>query len=119
MGKIYIFFFLSFLTDFQQLSSHFQDYKVPSCYDIPQELRTTLCETNRFEGTLSSKATGETAMLMGCSVAFALRNALSAVRQDLGIQGDDGIPGWVKIQGPLTVEKQLLASGVTPAMFTI
>ena len=96
-----------------------QDYKVPSCYDIPQVLRTTLIETNRMEGTLSSKATGEPSTLMGCNVAFALRNALSAVRQDLGIAGDDGIPGWVQIQGPMTVERQLLASGVTPDHFTI
>ena len=50
-----------------------------------------------MEGTLSSKATGEPATLMGCGVGFAIRNALSAVRKDLGIPGDDGIPGWVKI----------------------
>ena len=50
-----------------------------------------------MEGTLSSKATGEPSMLLGNGVAFAIRNALSAVRKDLGIQGDDGIPGWVKI----------------------
>ena len=50
-----------------------------------------------MEGTLSSKATGEPATLMGYGVASAIRNALCDVRKDLGIQGDDGIPGWVKI----------------------
>ena len=60
-------------------------------------MRTTLCTTNRLEGTLGSKATGEPAMLMGCSVAFALRNAIKAAREEFGIGGDDGIPRWVKI----------------------
>ena len=60
-------------------------------------MRTTLCTTNRLEGTLGSKATGEPAMLMGCSVAFALRNAIKAAREEFGLGGDDGIPGWVKL----------------------
>ena len=74
-----------------------QEYKPPSCYDIPEDMRTTLCTTNRLEGTLGSKATGEPAMLMGCSVAFALRNAIKAAREEFGLGGDDGIPGWVKL----------------------
>ena len=52
---------------------------------------------NRNEGTLGSKATGEPAMLMGCSVAFAIRNALRAGREELGITGDGNIPNWVNI----------------------
>ena len=52
---------------------------------------------NRNEGTLGSKATGEPAMLMGCSVAFAIRNALRAGREELGISGDGNIPNWVNI----------------------
>ena len=71
-----------------------------------------------MEGVLGSKATGEPSTLLGCGAAFAIRNALSAARKDLGIQGDDGIPGWVKINAPLTVEKQFLASGVTADHFT-
>ena len=52
---------------------------------------------NRNEGTLGSKATGEPAMLMGCSVAFAIRNALRAGREELGITGDGNIPNWVNL----------------------
>ena len=50
-----------------------------------------------MEGTLGSKATGEPSMLMGCSVAFAIRNALKGAREELGIPGDDNIPGWVNL----------------------
>ena len=46
---------------------------------------------------MGSKATGEPAMLMGCSVAFAIRNALRAGREELGITGDGNIPNWVNI----------------------
>ena len=51
----------------------------------------------RLEGTLGSKATGEPAMLMGCSVVFAIRNALRAGREEFGISGDTDIPNWVNI----------------------
>lgn len=56
-----------------------------------------MCETNRLEGTLGSKATGEPGMLMGCAVAFAIRNAIKAGREELGIAGDGNVPGWVNI----------------------
>ena len=36
-------------------------------------------------------------MLMGVSVAFAIRNALRAGREELGISGDGNIPNWVDI----------------------
>ena len=62
---------------------------------------------NRNEGTLGSKATGEPAMLMGCGVAFAIRNALRAGREELGISGDDKIPNWVNI-GKNTVTFDLI-----------
>jgi len=103
----------------QLLTADTWDYKPPSCYDIPQDMRTTLCETNRMEGTLGSKATGEPAMLMGCSVLFAIRNALRAGREEFGISGDADIPNWVNIGGPLTPEQQPLASGVAPKHFTL
>ena len=50
-----------------------------------------------MEGTLGSKATGEPSILMSCSVSSALRHALKAARDDLGVAGDDSIPGWVKL----------------------
>ena len=58
-----------------------------------------------MEGTLGSKATGEPSMLMGCSVAFALRDAIRAAREELGLPGDDGIPGWVNLCKQCCVQK--------------
>ena len=50
-----------------------------------------------MEGVLGSKATGEPSMLMGCSVAFALRDAVKASREEFGLEGDQGIPGWIHL----------------------
>ena len=53
--------------------------------DIPQELNVTLFEVDRNEGAgvLGSKCTGEPATHMGVSVAFAIRNALNAAKQEI------------------------------------
>jgi len=55
-----------------------------------------------MEGTLGSKATGEPSILMSCSVGFAIRQALKAAREELGVAGDDAIPGWVKLGKSIT-----------------
>ena len=62
--------------------------------DIPEELNVTLYEGDRNEGrgVLGSKATGEPATHMGVSVAFAIRNALDAMKQEI----DSGI-GWYQL----------------------
>ncbi len=75
----------------------FQDYKPPTCFDIPEDLRTTLCETKRMEGTLGSKATGEPGMLFGCGASFAIRDAVKSARKDFGIAGDDKETDWVNL----------------------
>ena len=60
--------------------------------DIPEELNVTLYEGDRNEGRgiLGSKATGEPATHMGVSVAFAIRNAIDAVKKDI----DPGNRTW-------------------------
>ena len=63
--------------------------------DIPEELNVTLYEGDRNEGrgVLGSKATGEPATHMGVSVAFAIRNALDAMKQEI----DSGSTGWYQL----------------------
>lgn len=53
--------------------------------DIPEEMNVTLYQgdKNQGRGILGSKATGEPATHMGVSVAFAIRNALDAVKNEI------------------------------------
>ena len=49
-------------------------YHVPTCYDIPAEMRTNFYNSgNKNVGVLGSKTTGEPSVLAGSSVLFALR----------------------------------------------
>ena len=63
--------------------------------DIPEEMNVTLYEGDRNEGRgiLGSKATGEPATHMGVSVAFAIRNAIDAVKKDI----DPGNMAWYQL----------------------
>ena len=69
----------------QLLDNSTWHYHVPSCMDIPADLRTEFYNSgNNPNGVLSSKATGEPSVLAGCSVMFALRMAIRAAREDGG-----------------------------------
>ncbi|XP_073980913.1 xanthine dehydrogenase-like isoform X2 [Rhodnius prolixus] len=60
-------------------------YKPPGVKDIPIDLRITLRKNSlNPTGVLRSKATGEPALCLSCSVTFAIRNALKSARQDAG-----------------------------------
>ena len=49
-------------------------YHVPTCYDIPAEMRTNFYNSgHNTAGVLGSKTTGEPSVLAGSSVMFALR----------------------------------------------
>ena len=69
----------------------FQTYKPPMYQDIPEELNVTLYEgdrnSNQERGVLGSKATGEPATHMGISVAFAIRNAINAMKKEMDSEG--------------------------------
>ena len=74
-----------------------QTYKPPMYQDIPEEMNVTLYEgdQNLGRGVLGSKATGEPATHMGVSVAFAIRHALDAVKQEIGQENGKWYPlGW-------------------------
>lgn len=89
-------------------------YKVPTCLDVPAELRTEFYDSgNNPAGVLGSKATGEPSVLAGCSVMFALRMAITSARADAGITD------WFQLDGPATVESIKTACAVTAARFTL
>lgn len=88
------------------------EYKPPAAKDIPQDFRVNLLKNARNEhGVLSSKATGEPALLMGISVLFAIWDALDSSRKD------GGQTGWWQLNGPATVEHIHQHAGVTPDQF--
>jgi len=88
------------------------EYKPPAAKDIPQDFRVHLIKNNSgATGVLSSKATGEPALLMSISVLFALWDALDSSRRD------GGSTGWWQLNGPATVEAIHQHAGVVPDRF--
>jgi len=94
------------------LTKNTWEYKPPAAKDIPQDFRVTLMPNARNPfGVLSSKATGEPALLLGISVLFAIWDALNSSRVDAGQSG------WWQLNGPATVEHIHQHAGVTPDQF--
>lgn len=79
-------------------------YKIPAICDIPTELHISLLPPSENSNTLySSKGLGESGIFLGCSVFFAIHDAISAARQERGL------PGPLKLNSPLTPEKIRMA----------
>lgn len=57
-------------------------------------------------GVLGSKATGEPAITMSCSLIFALRHALNSARKDAGLNVNE----WYHLNNPCTTEKIFLTA---------
>merc|ERR1711962_1767715 len=96
----------------QLLTMNTWEYKPPAAKDIPQDFRVTLLPNARNpHGVLSSKATGEPALLMGISVLFSIWDALNSSRKD------SGQSGWWQLNGPATVEHTHQNAGTTPDQF--
>jgi len=94
------------------LTKNTWEYKPPAAKDIPQDFRVTLMKNARNPlGILSSKATGEPAVLMSISVLFAIWDALNSSKTDAGQRG------WWQLNGPATVEHIHQHAGVTPDQF--
>jgi len=88
------------------------EYKPPAAKDIPQDFRVTMLKNARNPmGVLSSKATGEPALLLGISVLFAIWDALNEYKKDAGQTG------WWQLNGPATVEHIHQHAGVNPDQF--
>ena len=62
-------------------------YHVPTCQDIPCDLRTSFYNSGyNPRGVLGSKTTGEPSVLAGVSVMSALRMAILSAREDAGLK---------------------------------
>ncbi|XP_027445411.1 aldehyde oxidase isoform X1 [Zalophus californianus] len=79
-------------------------YKIPAICDIPTELHISLLPPSQSSNTLySSKGLGESGIFLGCSVFFAIHDAVNAARQERGLFGP------LKLNSPLTPEKIRMA----------
>ncbi|GAB1284986.1 Aldehyde oxidase 1 [Apodemus speciosus] len=79
-------------------------YKIPAIRDIPTEMHISFLPPSERSNTLySSKGLGESGVFLGCSLFFAIHDAVRAARQERGISGP-----W-KLTSPLTPEKIRMA----------
>nr|XP_034354271.1 aldehyde oxidase 1 [Arvicanthis niloticus] len=79
-------------------------YKIPAICDIPTEMHISFLPPSEHSNTLySSKGLGESGVFLGCSVFFAIHDAVRAAQQERGISGP-----W-KLSSPLTPEKIRMA----------
>ncbi|XP_019409453.1 PREDICTED: aldehyde oxidase-like [Crocodylus porosus] len=63
-------------------------YKIPAVCDIPKQFSVSLLSSSQNPNAIySSKAVGEPALFLGCSVFFAIKDAVAAARQERGITG--------------------------------
>ncbi|KAG6552063.1 hypothetical protein Mapa_006369 [Marchantia paleacea] len=91
------------------------EYKPPSSKDIPLDLRASLLENSgNPSGVLRSKFSGEPPYGLAASALFAVRRALAAARTEFGVNG------YCSLNAPATVEKVMLAAGLsTSSMFNV
>ncbi|XP_013192259.1 probable aldehyde oxidase gad-3 isoform X2 [Amyelois transitella] len=82
-------------------------YHVPLAKDIPIDFRIQL-RRNSYNpvGTLGSRGVSEPPICMAISVAFALREAIAASREDSGFPRNQ----WFDVPGAFTLEKNVLKS---------
>ncbi|KAM4836062.1 aldehyde oxidase [Thomomys bottae] len=74
-------------------------YKIPAICDIPTEMHISFLPPSEYSNTLySSKGLGESGLFLGCSVYFAIHDAVTAARQERGL------PGPWQLTSPLTPE---------------
>ncbi|XP_033150124.1 xanthine dehydrogenase [Drosophila busckii] len=89
------------------LTNRTWNYKPPGAKDIPIDFRIELLpKSPNKAGFMRSKATGEPAICLSVSVAFALQQALQAARDDAGVP-----KSWVTLNAPMTPELMVLHAG--------
>lgn len=81
-------------------------YKIPSANDVPMDFRVWLesNQKNKF-AVHSSKAVGEPPLFLGASAFFAVKEAIYAVRKDMGVEGH------FELRSPVTPERARMACG--------
>ncbi|ODV87780.1 hypothetical protein CANARDRAFT_193636 [[Candida] arabinofermentans NRRL YB-2248] len=81
------------------------NYKIPGFRDIPQKFNVSMLKDTDFKHMKtihSSKGVGEPPFFLGCSVQYAIRDAIGYARRQNGIpEGSQGL----KMQTPLTTER--------------
>jgi xanthine dehydrogenase/oxidase len=89
-----------------QVSNGTWDYHPPTALDIPIYFKTTLQQRPAVDKVtvLGSKASGETAQLLGVGAFFAVKQAIKAARQEAV-----GSEPWFRLDAPATPEKVQLA----------
>ncbi|KAM8789638.1 aldehyde oxidase [Rhynchonycteris naso] len=79
-------------------------YKIPTIRDTPIEFHVSFLPPSENSNTLySSKGLGESGMFLGCSVFFAIHDAVKAARQERGLFGP------FTLNSPLTPERIRMA----------
>jgi xanthine dehydrogenase/oxidase len=80
-------------------------YKIPAFNDVPESFNVTLLDSENPFAVHSSKAVGEPPFLLGCSVFFAIKDAVSAAR------GGSGGAGYFEFRLPATSERIRMMCG--------
>ncbi|XP_063789020.1 aldehyde oxidase 1-like isoform X2 [Pseudophryne corroboree] len=63
-----------------------EKYKIPAICDVPTEFNVSLLASSKNPYTIySSKGIGEPALFLGCSVYFAIKDAVDSVRAERGL----------------------------------
>ncbi|XP_072274825.1 aldehyde oxidase-like [Pyxicephalus adspersus] len=79
-------------------------YKIPAVCDIPTEFNVSLLASSKNPYTIySSKGVGEPSVFLGCSVLFAIKDAVDSVR------AQRGLPKIFTLNSPVTPEKVRMA----------
>ncbi|XP_063285940.1 aldehyde oxidase 1-like [Pelobates fuscus] len=79
-------------------------YKIPAVCDVPTEFNVSLLAGSQNPYTIySSKGVGEPALFLGCSVYFAIKDAIDAAREERGLTKD------YTLSSPLVQEKVRMA----------
>uniref|UniRef100_A0A8B9J264 Aldehyde oxidase 1 n=1 Tax=Amazona collaria TaxID=241587 RepID=A0A8B9J264_9PSIT len=75
-------------------------YKIPAVCDIPEQFSVSLLSSSQNPYAIyASKGIGEAGLFLGCSVFFALRDAITSVRNERGLKTS------FVLNSPLTAEQ--------------
>uniref|UniRef100_A0A672VBY6 Aldehyde oxidase 1 n=1 Tax=Strigops habroptila TaxID=2489341 RepID=A0A672VBY6_STRHB len=75
-------------------------YKIPAVCDIPEQFSVSLLSSSQNPHAIyASKGIGEAGLFLGCSVFFALRDAVTSVRNERGLKTT------FVLNSPLTAEQ--------------
>ncbi|CAL5089863.1 unnamed protein product [Urochloa decumbens] len=100
-------------SDGLMISNSTWDYKIPSVDIIPKQFNAEILDSGYHKNrVLSSKASGEPALLAASSVHCALREAIRAARKELAdstgeISGSSPLEFQMDVPSPMTLVKEL------------